>query len=48
MLHTTVRSLIEAGVLIGAGALARNIGLIDSIDAQVRLQIASCVMHAMF
>ncbi|CAK0786437.1 hypothetical protein CVIRNUC_009650 [Coccomyxa viridis] len=39
MLHTTVRSLIEAGVLIGAGALARNIGLIDSIDAQTGYKV---------
>lgn len=36
MLHATVKALIEAGVLIGAGALAKSLGIVNSVDAQVR------------
>ena len=35
MLHVTIMALVEAGVLIGAGAFARNLGVFNSLDAQV-------------
>ena len=36
MLHATIKSLVEAGVLIGAGAFAANLGVFNSLDLQVR------------
>ena len=35
MLHATIKALVEAGVLIGAGAFAGNLGIFNSLDVQV-------------
>ena len=35
MLHATIKALVEAGVLIGAGAFAKHLGILSSVDAQV-------------
>ncbi len=35
MFHQTIRALSEAGLLLAAGAFARNLGFLESTDAQV-------------
>ncbi len=40
MLHATIKALMEAGVLIGAGALAKHLGILSSVDAQVQSTMA--------
>ena len=40
MFHETIRSFVQAGVLLAAGAFASNLGFLEKIDAQV------CFLHA--
>ena len=35
MLHAAIKALVEAAVLIGAGAFAKHLGILSSVDAQV-------------
>ncbi|CAL8463796.1 g3330 [Coccomyxa elongata] len=41
MFHQTIRALSEAGLLLAAGAFARNLGFLESTDAQLGLKAAA-------
>ncbi|EIE18826.1 hypothetical protein COCSUDRAFT_59757 [Coccomyxa subellipsoidea C-169] len=43
MFHETIRSLVQAGVLLAAGAFANNLGSLEKIDAQLGLKFAAYV-----
>lgn len=46
MFHQTILSLVEAGVLLAAGAFASNLGFLEKIDAQVRNSACTDLVHS--